>query len=70
MCDFQNTPGFEYGNLASAILWDTYIELYGTEQTEAQIQTCVPVRDSSSASYRKNQLLNDVLDREVKRQMK
>ena len=44
--------------------------IYGTEQTEAQIQTCVPVRDSSSASYRKNQLLNDVLDREVKRQMK
>lgn len=37
MCNFQNTPGFEYRNPASAILWDTYFELYGTEQTEAQI---------------------------------
>ena len=67
MCNLQNTPGFEYGNPASAVFWDTYIELYGTEQIEAHIQTCVPDRDASSTSYHKNQLLNDVLEHKVKR---
>ena len=67
MCNLQNTPGLEYGNPVSAVFWDTYIEVYGTEQIEAHIQTCVPAGDSLNTNYHKNQLLNDVLDSEVKR---
>ena len=67
MCNLQNSPEFEYGNPASAVFWDIYIEVYDIEQIKAHIQTCVPIGDSLNTNYHKNQLLNDVLDLEVKR---
>ena len=51
MYNFQNTPGFEYRSPGSELFWNNFIEIYGTEQTEAHIQSCAPVRDSRSVGY-------------------
>ena len=67
MCNFQNTPGFEYGSPGSQIFWNNFIEIYGTEQIEAHIQTCSPVGDSVGVGYNNNQQMSDILNSEMER---
>ena len=67
MCNFQNTPGFEYGSPGSQLFWNSFIEIYGTEQIETHIQTCSPVGDSVGVGYNKYQQINEILNSEMKR---
>ena len=67
MCNFQNTPGFEYGSPGSQLFWNNSIEIYGTEQIEIHIQTCLPVGDSLDVGYSNYQKMSDILNREMKR---
>ena len=67
MCNFQNTPGFEYGSPGSQLFWGNFIEIYGTEQIEAHIQTCLLVGDSMGVGHSNYQHMSDILNSELKR---